>query len=251
MSVVFRMAAAGLGLCVLFVAGCCGAGPFTHAAPESREVLVAVHADAPVNIDGKLDDAVWRQARAYPLYGPNGEFSKEGGVIRLAWDKDYFYLGAELTDLDLVAEMRVDQEHLYRYGDAVELFLKPEGDKCFWELYVTPAGNKTTFFWPSRGRGWLPSMQRGTSGLRVAAVCNGTLDNWRDKDEGWTAEVAMPIKDLTQYGAVFAPGAAWRILVGRYNYSRYLDQRELTSAPALPKADFLEVDSYGALRIEE
>ncbi|MDD5707803.1 MAG: sugar-binding protein, partial [Kiritimatiellae bacterium] len=70
--------------------------------------LVATRATKPVKIDGRLDDTVWRQARAYPLNlsldaQDKGQRIQEPGVMRLAWDEHALYLGVDFTDSAVVA----------------------------------------------------------------------------------------------------------------------------------------------------
>ncbi len=48
-----------------------------------------------------------------------------------------------------VAEGKEDQLHHYQMGDLVELFLKPEDYTWYWELYATPIGKKTNFWFPA------------------------------------------------------------------------------------------------------
>ena len=83
----------------------------------------------------------------------------------------------------------------------------------------------------------------------VAANCNGTINDWTDKDTGWTAEMAMPIKDLTANGDTFDAGADWLILIGRYNYSRYIEYPELSMSPQISQTNFHLLEDYGVLRL--
>ena len=80
-----------------------------------------------------------------------GQVLKEKGEIRFTWNEDYFYLAATFTDSDIIAQGKEDEMHHYRYGDLCELFLKPAKEIYYWELYVTPAGKKSSFFYPSKG----------------------------------------------------------------------------------------------------
>ena len=61
----------------------------------------------------------------------------------------------------------------------------------------------------------------------------------------------MPVADLERYGSEFGPGQRWRILVGRYDYSRYLDAIGLSMVPPLSKANFHLLEQYGYLRLAE
>ena len=203
-----------------------------------------------VRIDGRLDDAVWQRAAVYRMNlsadkEKAGSRPEEGGQVQFAWDKEYFYLAATFEDSDIVAKGDKDQLHHYQLGDVCELFLKP-GDKIwYWELYVTPGSKKTTFWFPS-GPG---SLEDYKSGLAVAAENSGTLNDRTDKDTRWTAEMAMPVKDLCARGEAFGPGSDWRVFVGRYNYSNYLQsgEIELSMTPQLSATNYHLINEYGRI----
>jgi len=223
---------------------------------NAAEVMIAKYTAEPVIVDGDLDEPVWKEAKVYKMCLPvdraaNSQL-EETGEVRLAWDKEYFYVGVKFNDSDIVAEGTADQLHHYRFGDVCELFLKPADKTWYWELYVTPQGKKTTFFFPSQGRKGLPScFEDYRSDLEVGAQCEGTLNNWQDRDGRWTAEMAMPIKDLTARGEKFGPGGDWRILIARYNYSYYLVKKgpELSSTPRLSVANYHLLDEYAVLKL--
>ena len=211
-----------------------------------------------VLVDGWLDEVVWKEATAYPLSlsrdrsGPRNSVEvQEPGSIRLAWDDRYLYVAIELEDSDIIAEGLADQQPHDELGDTCKVFLKPEEGTWYWELQITPRGRKTSYWYAGPGRLGLPSNSQYDSGLHVAAKINGTLNNWRDKDDRWTAEMAIPIRDLTVHGDRFGVGSPWRILIARCNYSRYLTQQgpELTTRPTLSKADFHMLDEYGILNL--
>ena len=205
----------------------------------------------PIQIDGQLREPIWQQTAAYALQLPQAP-AKESGRVRLAWDDEALYVAIEFDDSDIVAEGDQDQLHHYEMGDVAELFLRPVDSTWYWELYATPHGRKTEFFFPGRGRLGVPSCFGGGNrrDLRVAATVDGTLNHWRDRDRSWTAEFAVPAKDLTEYGNQFGPGSQWHMLLARYNYSRYLAHRELSTAPALPELNFHALEGYAVLKFE-
>jgi len=235
-------------LCVLGLATGCA----THR-PAAPAVMRAAHATAPVRIDGVLDDPVWRTAQSCPLQlslDNAGQSLAEGGRAWLAWDASNLYVAVTFEDSDIVAEGREDQLHHYSLGDLVEVFVKPADQTWYWELYATPPGRKTSFWFPGRGRLGLPSCFAYTCGLRVAATVDGTLNDWKDRDRSWSAELAIPAADLTAPGGGFGPGSAWRVMVSRYNYSRYLPHVELSMAPALSRTDYHRYEDYAILEFE-
>ena len=127
---------------------------------------------------------------------------------------------------------------------------KPESDTYYWELYATPANKMTTYFIPGRGCLMTDTLTSAPFQLKVAAQVQGTLNNWHDKDSKWSMEMAIPRKELERYGAKLEPGQAWRIFLARYNYSRYLPTKELTSYPQQAEGpNFHVLEEYGKLEL--
>jgi len=217
--------------------------------------VVAVRTGNAVHLDGKLDEPVWKRAPAYALslsadLLTQGKVLTEAGTIRVAWDDSYVYVAMEFTDSDVATESTGDQLRQQNLGDVGEVFLRPVGQSCYWELHVTPNGRKSAFFFSSRGR-MLPSCFTYASGLKAAAHVEGTLNRWQDTDRGWTAELAMPITELIKEGEVIGPDAHWTILIGRYNYSLCLEEPELSAYPRLSRTYFHLIGEYASLRFRE
>ena len=245
---------------VLTFAAVADASGQNTASPE----VIAKYTAEPIKLDGKLDEEAWNSAQAYSLVLPLksfftlpesmqkniGDTLQEKGTVKLLRDDNYLYVGAELEDSDVMNEGNEDQSHLYNTGDLIEVFLKPSGENYYWEIYGAPNNRKSWFFYPSRGRlvfpacaGYLPK------DLHVAAAVDGTLNNWRDRDKGWTIEMAIPIKELTAYGAKFDNSANWTVFFGRYNYSAYLQKPELSGYPQLSNVSFHIFEEYAKLRL--
>lgn len=244
--------AVALIVCIILLGGCATA-PTTKQAFEPV-VLKAIYTPKPIKIDGVLDDEVWSNVATYRLclgldQAGNGKTLAEPGDVWLAWDETYFYVAIKFYDSDIVAEGKEDQLHHYQMGDVVELFLKPEDYTWYWELYATPISKKTSFWFPGRGRLGLDSGFRYQCGLQVAAQNNGTVNNWEDRDCYWTAEIAMPVRDLTSRGETFCPGSNWRILIARYNYTRYLAWKEFSMFPQLSRTNYHLYEEYGILEL--
>lgn len=215
-----------------------------------------------LELDGKLDEMAWTQTPAY-AFVPGIPFAwgkpiidrthsdrkvAEPGTVRFLCDEKYFYLGIEMQDSDLAGEATSDEERLYMKGDTVEIFLHPTTETWYWEFYASVNEKKTAFFFPGRGRLNLPSNQQyACKGMIVKTHCDGTLNDWRDRDRGWSAEIAIPIAALTEFGTKFDNTAQWSILVVRYNYSRYLPIWEMTTFPGLSSDNPHVYEDYSPL----
>jgi len=221
--------------------------------------IIAKYSQRPVVVDGKLDDPVWKNTPVYKLSlsradEDKGNILQEEGYAQLAWNEDYLYMGISFYDSDIVQEGTEDQEHFYKTGDLVELFLKPEKNTWYWEIYGTPNGKKTVFWFPGRGRIGLPSGFEPGMELKEVLIgvdIKGTLNNWKDRDDYWTLEMAIPVKGLTKYGDTFGQGSEWRVLIARYNYSRYLPWKELSMVPQLSLTNYHLLEEYGKLVFEK
>lgn len=233
---------------------------------DSRPEAVATYVSHPIRVDGKLEEPAWYKTPVYALVHAEAQFKDsapdvqkffrngvvEAGKVRLLWNDKYLYAGFEFTDLDIVAEGQTDQLHHYRFGDVAELFLKPENKSWYWELYVTPRGHKTAFFYPGRGLLGLPSgfpEKIALKGMIAAASFKGSLNNSWDKDKKWTAEIAIPLSELAMAGEKLDQNIPWLIFFGRYNYGRYLITVENTSFPRQPSVNYHVHYYYARLKL--
>ena len=229
------------------------------------QIMVAKYTEKPVVIDGNLDDAVWKKAVRYSMClskDSGTDAPKEGGEVMLAWDEETLYVGAHLVDSDIVQKGEEDQSHFYTTGDLLEVFLKPEKEEWYWELYGTPNNKKTVFWFPSRKfLGVFKNMDRWTKDLidiKVAAHLGGTLNDSRNKDRYWTIEMALPARQIAPWYMFtpreehyFGPGSEWRVLISRYNHSRYLEKTELSMFPQLSKTNYHLLEEYGIIHFEK
>lgn len=227
------------------------------ATPE-RPVMVAKRAAQPVVVDGKLDEAVWKSAPTYAYHLADDrdlgkkDAVREPGEVRLAWDKDFFYVAVRFTDSDVNARGTKRNEFHFEQGDTAEVFLKPLSNTVYWELYVTPHSMTSTYCFPSFERRQEPASFQYQMKISVAGAVEGTLNNAEDTDRVWTGEMAIPRAELERWGDAF-PGKGWTILAARYNYSRALGAAspELTMTPRLPQTNYHYHAGYALLRLEE
>ena len=232
---------------------------------NSEPVVVAKFAAEPIKLDGRLDEGAWTKTPSYLLTLPRkaysglpesmqraiGENLREKCAVKLLWDDNYLYVGAEVEDSDVMNEGKEDQSYLYRTGDLIEVFLKPAKENYYWEIYGSANNKKTWLVFPSRGRGTPSVLAYLPEDLKVAAAVDGTLNNWQDRDKGWTVEIIIPIKELTAKGIKFDNSTNWTVLIARYNYSRYLPAAELSTFPRLSNPNFHIYEEYAKLVLEK
>ena len=227
-----------------------------------RPVVNVAKCDAPIVLDGKLDDPAWAKATPYqmalPFTGrdmlPKVKATRdkepfEGAEVKYLYTNDTLYIGVKLQDTDVYQNGTEDQSHFYQQGDLVEVFLKPENASAYWEIYGTPNNLKTTFRFTARGCGRADWGELDPA-FNCAATVQGTLNKSDDKDGGWTIEMAFPFKMLEAFcGVPFAKGQKWTCLVARYNYNNSNTGYQNSSVPMLPQASYHLIEYYAALNL--
>lgn len=187
-----------------------------------RQYLCLRAATPPV-IDGELNEAVWALAPWTQDFVDIEGQSKQGPALRtrakMLWDAEYFYVAAQLDEPQLWATLEQRDAIIYHDND-FELFIDPNGDT--WEYYELEINALNTCWDLFLTR---PYRDGGTAihawdiaGLKSAVQLRGTLNDPRDRDEGWSVEIALPWRVLAESARVPAPpetGAQWRV-----NFSR-------------------------------
>lgn len=198
--------------------------------------------------EGKPCAEVWSRASAYQLNlsRDSADILREGGEVRFAWNGNGLYVRAELEDSCLIATNRKDEQLHYLHGDVFELFLKPLNEPYKWEMYATPAGNKSTLFFPSWPTGLSVQSCLRDHGFRSLEV------SVEETEIGWTVRMFVPSGQLSALGAAWGPGSAWTVFCGRYNCNMEdLEDPELSMVPSLSAANYHLVEEYAVLEFME
>src|SRR6267142_556473 len=158
---------------------------------------VVHRASAPVQIDGVLAEADWDRAeKAGPFVRSlDGKPAGAATEARLLWDDDHLYVAFLAVDSDVSGAFFRDDEKLYT-SNVVEIFLNPSGDGSRYdEIEVAPTN---ALFDASFSGGPRQGMDLSwSSQARHAVHVDGTLNDPRDVDGGWTVELAIPFASLT------------------------------------------------------
>ncbi len=227
-------------------------------APEPK-VFVCHRVTEAITIDGKLDESVYTSVEPITAFRQPASLKPPSAPSRvwLLWDETNLYLAGKLRDKDVYAMMFGHDEKTW-FDDALELFVKPsDASYVYYEFHVTPRGATLDLMFPRRGAGTEKRFWGYTSGMQAAATVQGTLNVWQDEDEGWTAEMAIPLTSLVLDGRLPKAGDTWKVAVCRYNYSVHLppgpiggEALELSSTARFPKVRYHLYEYYDVLRFE-
>jgi hypothetical protein len=220
-----------LSACSLLLLGLCRpaaeeapAAPAPSAAYVPPRGYVCGRAARPPVIDGKLDDPVWQAA---PWSEPFVDIEGAGKPapryrtrVKMLHDEKCLYIAAELQEPHVRATATRHDSYIFHFDHDFEVFLDPDGDSHLYAELEMNARNTTWDLLLTR-----PYKDGGQAidaweidGLRTAVHVDGTLNDPRDTDRGWTLEIAWPWKGLKQISTCPVPpgdGDVWRI-----NFSR-------------------------------
>jgi len=229
-----------------------GCGPRAEKADTAR-LFPCRRAVGKITIDGKLDEPAWE--RAYLLddfrLPVSLERPESATSARVLWDDEYLYFAMVMEDLDVTAVKKEHDSYTWE-DDVAELFLKPsDAEHPYYELQVNALNTSLDLNIARRGAGTFDRWKPWVSGIRSAVVVKGTLNHWKDKDKGWMVEAAVPLKSFL--GTTRKPqlGDRWRFAFCRYDYSVYLEAKELSSSARLPVGSFHHFEGYDWLEFAE
>jgi len=221
---------------------------------------VCRRAARPPQLDGRLDDPVWRAAEKSPRFvdlvsGTPGFLDTRMAAL---WDDDHFYVGYWVEELNVQARLTERDSFIWTEND-VELFIA--GPDAYYEFQINARGTiyEVFYVWQDayrragfadrlefdlagqnvdvlggfqdasrhgrhpRGRRWA-FMDWDCPGLRAAVHVDGTLNDDRDIDRGWTVELAIPWRGLEPLaqGRPLPPkdGDVWRMDFSRFEALR-------------------------------
>jgi hypothetical protein len=177
------------------------AGP-TEPAPHPKG-YVCYRAPAPITIDGDLKDPAWAAAPwtddFVDIEGDKKPKPRFKTRVKMLWDDEALYIAAELEEPHVWANLK-EHDSVIFYDNDFEVFLDPDGDN---HLYGELELNALNTTWdllltkPYRDHGHAINAWEIT-GLKTAVKIDGTLNDPRDKDRGWTVEIKWPWKGLTE-----------------------------------------------------
>jgi hypothetical protein len=184
---------------------------------------VCYRATSPITIDGKLDDPAWQAVPwTQDFVDIEGDLKPKPRFLsraKMLWDDNYFYVAAELEEPHVWATLTEHDSVIFQDPD-FEVFIDPDGDSHeYYEFEINALNTGWDLFLTRPYKdGGVAINSWEIPGLKTAVHIDGTLNDPRDKDRGWTVEIAFPWKVLGEAAHRPAPPHdedQWRI-----NFSR-------------------------------
>jgi hypothetical protein len=190
------------------------------APPTERATVraVSVMAGETISVDGRLDEPTWKRAEPAADFRQsdpqNGAPATERSEVRIIFDQDHLYIGAELFDSDpnaLLANQMV-RDGALNADDRFMFTIDPFYDQrsgYFFELNPAGAMGDAQLV-PGQGSAEIGTTQnRAWDGIWIARV--------RRHDQGWTVEIDIPFRTLNFDPSAQAWGANFQRTVRRKN----------------------------------
>jgi len=208
------------------------------ASAQSPKRYVCRRAAAPVQVDGRIDDAAWTKARwtdwFVDIQGLAMAKPRFRTRAKMLWDDKYFYLAAELEEPHVWATLTGHDSVIFHDND-FEVFLNPSGDgRNYFEFEINALNTGWDLFLAKPYReGGKADNSWEIPGLLTAVHVNGTLNDARDLDRGWTVEIALPWSALASRAPVSRPepGDEWRINFSRVEWRVNVDGGRYVKVP--------------------
>jgi hypothetical protein len=184
---------------------------------------VCYRAKGPLQVDGRLDDAPWRDVPwTDPFVDIEGDAKPRPRFrtrAKMLWDDQFLYVAADLEEPHVWGSLTRHDSVIFQDND-FEVFIDPNGDNHeYYEFEINALNTGWDLFLPrpyKDGGRALNSWE--IPGLQTAVHVDGTLNDPTDTDHGWSVEIAFPWKVLGELAGRPAPpkdGDQWRV-----NFSR-------------------------------
>jgi hypothetical protein len=216
---------------------------------EHKKLIAKRVKNGSVKLDGKLDDAVWKDAPSTGDFvrSMDGMKPDQKTTAKVLYDDKNLYVAFEMDDKDVWSNLTKPDDKLWTQ-EAVEMFIDADGDgKTYVELQTNPKGAVFDSYLPA----YRQNQNDWQSGMKVAIKVDGTVDVRSDVDKGWVAEVAIPLeaakgKEKEMKNVPPKLGTEWRVNFFRLDMPAGRPQQGSAWAPPMV-GDFHALDKFGVL----
>lgn len=207
------------------------------ATPHQYQVMKTT---GPITVDGRSDERQWDNAPwtedFVDIETGRGTGANMRSRCKMLWDSDNLYVFAEFRDQNVWGSITQHDASVFQ-DNAFEIFINPDGSTFnYFEFQINALNTVWDLFMPrpyrSGGRG-LSSWDIG--GLQKAVYIAGTLNDPRDKDVGWSVELAIPFSALGVWKNAVKAGTIWRMNFSRVAWE--IDSSSKSTSGYVRKAD--------------
>ena len=224
-------------------------------AMQGKDIIASRTRDK-IILDGKLTEPAWKKAAVIDgfrtIVDGKPRNAASNTSVRVLWDEEFLYVGAEMEDEDIIA-LHTENNSKTWEDDVFEVFIKPFKNKPgYYEFHVTPRNTTLQLYFPKAEvkRKLENSIFEGN--IRTAVQVRGKINNRDMKDDGWTAEIAVPFSAFGDTAPPPEPGAEWTAAFCRYDYTHNPgadgeNSKELSSSAAFKELNFHRFEDYNKL----
>jgi hypothetical protein len=212
--------------------------PLNYVVTQTNEVIKA---------DGNLTEKAWEQAKwstdFVDIEGSKKPLPNFKTQVKMLWNDSTLFIAAQLEEPQVWATLKNHDDIIYHDND-FEVFIDPYNTTHhYFEIEVNAFNKIFDLFMnkPYRNGGdallsW--NIDSLKSGIKV----QGTLNNPKDKDKGWTVEMAIPLKSIAfgMGSPVAKDGSLWRINFSRVQYKTHLEDNKIVKDKAKNGKDLPE-----------
>jgi hypothetical protein len=208
---------------------------------------VCYRAESLIRIDGRLDDPAWKNARWTDAFvdieGDAKPRPRWRTRVKMLWDDGHLYVGAELEEPHVWATLTEHDSVIFQDND-FEMFIDPDSDNHdYYEIEINALNTEWDLRLPKPYRDGGPALNEWEiPGLKTAVHVDGTLNDPRDRDRGWSVEMAIPWKVLGEYARCPAPprdGDQWRVNFSRVEWDVEIVEGKYRKVPGRPEHNWV------------
>ncbi len=213
---------------------------------------VCYRPSGPITIDGKADEPSWKNATSTEAFldisGSDFPTPRFHTTAKMLWDDHYLYILGELQEPQIWSNLQ-KRDTIVFYDNDFEVFIDPVGEgHNYFEIETNARGTvfdlalEKPYRTPRRT---FVQFQWNCPGLKLATHCEGTMNNPRDTDKGWTVEMAIPREAIASEFDNYLKSGHWlRIDFSRVEWHYDLDSAGNYSRKKGADGKFLPEDNW-------
>lgn len=208
---------------------------------------VCHRAGGSIEVDGRLDKAVWSRAPwtedFVDIEGDRKPLPRFRTRAKMLWDDECLYIGAELEEPHVWATLTEHDCVIFQDND-FEIFIDPDSDShSYFEIECNAFGTEWDLRLPKPYRdGGSAENEWEIPGYRVATHVEGTINDASDTDRFWSIEIALPWSAFAEHGGMPCPprpGDQWRIDFSRVEWDVTIEDGAYRKVPGRPEHNWV------------